>query len=151
MRARALRGHGNLLQYSLPGESYGQRSLMGYRPQGCRVRHEATEHAHTCISSFGFPSHLGHHSILKSSLCSTVSSHWLFIGYIMLYICQSDLPIHATVPFHLVFISLFPMSALQIRSSISICSFSFKMKMFLLWVTLTSHIGSLCYAVQYCF
>ena len=30
------RGHGNPLQYSrfLPGESHGQRSLVGYSPQG---------------------------------------------------------------------------------------------------------------------
>ena len=27
-------GHGNPLQYSWPGESHGQRSLAGYRPQG---------------------------------------------------------------------------------------------------------------------
>ena len=27
-------GHGNSLQYSLSGESHGQRSLAGYSPQG---------------------------------------------------------------------------------------------------------------------
>ena len=30
-------GYGNALQYSfLPGESHGQRSLVGYSPQGCK-------------------------------------------------------------------------------------------------------------------
>ena len=29
-------GHGNALQYSLPGESHGQRSLMGYSPEGLK-------------------------------------------------------------------------------------------------------------------
>ena len=34
-------GHGNPLQYSLPGESCGQRSLMGYGSTGSqRVRHD---------------------------------------------------------------------------------------------------------------
>ena len=32
-------GHGNPLQYSLPGESHGERSLEGYSPLGCRVGH----------------------------------------------------------------------------------------------------------------
>ena len=27
-------GHGNSLQYFLPGESHGQRSLAGYSPRG---------------------------------------------------------------------------------------------------------------------
>ena len=35
---------------SLPGKSHGQRSLTGYSPQGCRVRHtEATYHALSII------------------------------------------------------------------------------------------------------
>ena len=29
-------GHGNPLQYSLPGESHGQRSVAGYGSQGCK-------------------------------------------------------------------------------------------------------------------
>ena len=29
----------------LPGESHGQRSLVGYRPWGCRVATEVIEHA----------------------------------------------------------------------------------------------------------
>ena len=29
-------GHGNPLQYVLPGESHGQRSLEGYGPRGCK-------------------------------------------------------------------------------------------------------------------
>ena len=32
--------YGNPLQYILPGESNGQRSLVGYRPQGLRVRQD---------------------------------------------------------------------------------------------------------------
>ena len=30
------RGNGNPLQYSLPGESHGQRSVAGYGSQGCK-------------------------------------------------------------------------------------------------------------------
>ena len=29
-------GNGNPLQYSLPGESHGQRRLAGYSPLGCK-------------------------------------------------------------------------------------------------------------------
>ena len=29
-------GHGNPLQYFLPGEAHGQRSLADYSPQGCK-------------------------------------------------------------------------------------------------------------------
>ena len=29
-------GNGNPLQYFLPGESHGQRSLTGYSPRGCK-------------------------------------------------------------------------------------------------------------------
>ena len=29
-------GNGNLLQYSCLGKSHGQRSLVGYRPWGCK-------------------------------------------------------------------------------------------------------------------
>ena len=29
-------GHGNPLPVFLPGESHGQRSLVGYSPQGCK-------------------------------------------------------------------------------------------------------------------
>ena len=32
-------GNGNPPVF-LPGESYGQRSLVGYSPRGCRVRHD---------------------------------------------------------------------------------------------------------------
>ena len=28
-------GHGNPLQYSLPGEPHGQSNLVGYSPWGC--------------------------------------------------------------------------------------------------------------------
>ena len=37
-------GNGNLLHYFLPGESHGQRSLVGYSPRGHKKRH-TTEHA----------------------------------------------------------------------------------------------------------
>ena len=33
-------GHGNPLQYSLLENPHGQRSLAGYSPWGCRVRHD---------------------------------------------------------------------------------------------------------------
>ena len=29
-------GNGNPLQYSWPGKSHGQRSLVGYSPRGCK-------------------------------------------------------------------------------------------------------------------
>ena len=39
------RGHGNPVQYSCLENPHGQRSLMGYSPCGCRVRHNwATKH-----------------------------------------------------------------------------------------------------------
>ena len=40
-------GHGNPLQYFLPGESHGQRSLVGYSPLGHKESDttEVTEHA----------------------------------------------------------------------------------------------------------
>ena len=46
------RSHGvrnsTLPQYLLPGESQGERSLVGYRPWGCKVRHDwANMHTHT--------------------------------------------------------------------------------------------------------
>ena len=43
------RGHGNPLQYSCLRKSHGQRSLMGYSPQGHKESNttKATEHART--------------------------------------------------------------------------------------------------------
>ena len=39
----------------LPGEPYGQRSLAGYSPWGCRVEHDwASGHAHMCESMSTF-------------------------------------------------------------------------------------------------
>jgi len=35
-------GNDNLLPVFLPGECYGQRSLAGYSPWGCRVEHDCT-------------------------------------------------------------------------------------------------------------
>ena len=32
-------GHGNVLQYSLPGEAHEQKSLVGYSPWCRKVRH----------------------------------------------------------------------------------------------------------------
>ena len=40
-------GNGNLLQYSLPGKSHGQRSLMGYSPWGHKES-DTTEELSTC-------------------------------------------------------------------------------------------------------
>ena len=54
-------GNGNPLQYSLPGESHGQRSLVGYSPQGGQESHttEATWHTHFTVlwptRAFQFP------------------------------------------------------------------------------------------------
>ena len=39
-------GHGNQLQYSLPGESHGQKSLKGYSPQGCKELDMTSNLAH---------------------------------------------------------------------------------------------------------
>ena len=36
----------------LPGESYGQRSLAGYSPQGHRVGHDGSDLAHTLTSKY---------------------------------------------------------------------------------------------------
>ena len=33
----------------LPGESHGQKSLMGYSPWSCRVEHDWSDLAHMCI------------------------------------------------------------------------------------------------------
>ena len=35
----------------LPGESHGQRSLVGFSPRGCRVRHGRSDPAHMCWSA----------------------------------------------------------------------------------------------------
>ena len=44
-------GHGNPLQYSVLENPHGQRSLAGYGPWGCRVRHDwVTKHTHTKTS-----------------------------------------------------------------------------------------------------
>ena len=34
------RGHGNPIQYSCLENSQGQKSLAGYNPLGCKVRHD---------------------------------------------------------------------------------------------------------------
>ena len=39
-------GHGNLLQYFLPGKFHEQRSLVGYSPWGLKES-DMTDHAHT--------------------------------------------------------------------------------------------------------
>ena len=39
-------GNGNPLQYSLPGKSHGQRSLVDYSPWGCKES-DTTKHACT--------------------------------------------------------------------------------------------------------
>ena len=55
------RGHDNPLQYSFLESSHEQRSLAGYSPWGCRVRHNwATKHTHTHThthkrATWGFP------------------------------------------------------------------------------------------------
>ena len=35
----------------LPGESHGQRSLVGYSPQDCRVRQDRAHNSHTLLLS----------------------------------------------------------------------------------------------------
>ena len=46
------RGHGNPLQYSCLANPHGQRSLVGYRPRGCRVGHNwGTKHTQSLLGS----------------------------------------------------------------------------------------------------
>ena len=45
-------GHGHPLQYSLPGEPHGHRSLVGYSPWGC-TESDMTELT-TCMHSWVF-------------------------------------------------------------------------------------------------
>ena len=47
---RSSGGRGNPLQYSCPGESHGQRNLVGYSPWGCKES-DMTEHASTCMET----------------------------------------------------------------------------------------------------
>ena len=53
-------GNGNPLQYFLPGESHGQRSLTGYSPRGCNESDTTgvTEHIYT---------HPVHHTLIATS------------------------------------------------------------------------------------
>ena len=61
-----------------PGESHGERSLVGCSPKGCKESYmtEATEHSHTYISSLlSLPpntqsTHLGHHRALSGAPCA---------------------------------------------------------------------------------
>ena len=47
-------GHGNLLQYSCLENSMDKKSLEGYRPWGCRVRHDWNDVAHIFYNYFQF-------------------------------------------------------------------------------------------------
>ena len=52
------RGHGSPLQYSCQeNPSHGQRSLAGYSPWGCRVRHNWNDLAHRHASGKGWHFH----------------------------------------------------------------------------------------------
>ena len=42
----------NPLQYFLPGESHGQRSLVDYSSWGCRVGHDWATHTHSAMWAF---------------------------------------------------------------------------------------------------
>ena len=76
---RSLGGrNGNPLQYSLPGESHGQRSLVGYSPQGGQESHttEATWHTHFTVlwptRGFSFPAVLRRQTLWGVSIPSTL-------------------------------------------------------------------------------
>ena len=75
-------GHGDPLQYSCLGNFYGQRSLAGYSPSGCRVGHDWT--ANTRKSKIPFYMRLTHPQILVSAGDShrswgmTVKSVWKY-------------------------------------------------------------------------
>ena len=66
----------------LPGKSHGQRSLVGYRPQGLREP-VLTEHTHTCVTQapghWCSPSHLALRPLL---LCVVFQSLTFFPGLI---------------------------------------------------------------------
>ena len=56
-----------------------------------QLSYQGSPYAYICPLFCGFPSHLGHCRAL-SSLCYIVCSHQLYILYIAVYICQSQLP-----------------------------------------------------------
>ena len=67
-------GHDNPLQLFLPGEPHGQRSLVGYSPQGHKESDmtKVTEHAHMEKNiNFSLPIEL---SVMSSELPGTHSS-----------------------------------------------------------------------------
>ena len=89
-------GHGNPLQYSLPGEPHGQRSLVGYSPQGRKeldmteVTQRARTHTHTLSSNMpAFPV-LSFHIYVKLVILPEllVEVNTLHRSR---YICQSDI------------------------------------------------------------
>ena len=51
----------------LPGESHGQRNLVGYSPWGCRVRHYSVTNTFTSLSYIDFPDS----SVGKEPTCNT--------------------------------------------------------------------------------
>ena len=67
----------------LPGKFHGQRSLLGYSPGGCHVRHDR---AHTYIFLILFE-----HRLLPdveySSLWSAVNPRRLSVLYVVVHIC----------------------------------------------------------------
>ena len=79
------RGDDSPLQYSCLENPHGQRSLAGYIPWGCRVRHDwATHtHTHTLFQSFAFVSWL----MYASSFLDWHSLEWLVELAHTLYPC----------------------------------------------------------------
>ena len=63
----------------LPGESHGQRSLVGCRPQGGRES-DGTEHTHMQVSANIFPTKKKNSQKLKTNFKFTVLELNLFLG-----------------------------------------------------------------------
>ena len=78
----------------LPGESPGQRSLVGYSPKGCRVRHHwATEHARI-LCLYWASVHSGNLSF---------SLHWVFFtahGLSLVAVCRPLIVVASLVAEH---------------------------------------------------
>ena len=68
-------GHGNPLPVFLPGESHGQRSLMGYLPWGHRVGHGGSDSAGTPTLAFRLASNVtGNASVSMVNRMKSISN-----------------------------------------------------------------------------
>ena len=70
-------GHGNPLQCSWPGESHGQRSLVGCSPRGCKVsdRTEQLSNNHNKIKFFKKGTRINTCLCITEPLCCTLETN----------------------------------------------------------------------------